>query len=299
MNFISRDNHIFSFSKDNRPCLSVNPGDTVVFETFDCFSNQIKGEFANLDEVDFSQVNPATGPVYIDGAKKGQVLKVKIESIELTGNSVGMSSPFASVLKDHIDERFAKVMSIEDNNLLFNNIKIPLKKMIGVIGVAPESEPVNCGTPGNHGGNMDCLIIGEGSTVYFPIFNDGALFSLGDIHAVMGDGEISISGAETPAKVTVTFDIIDSSSIKNPVVETENSYYTIASALTLDDAYVLACEDMFDLLSKKSELSSPEIILLLSLVGNLEVCQVVDPLKTMRFRIDKSSLNQLNISSLL
>ena len=76
--------------------------------------------------------------------------------------------------------------------------------MIGVIGVAPEGEPVNCGTPGSHGGNMDNTAITTGATLYFPVAVEGALFGCGDMHAAMGDGEISVSGAEVAGWATVT-----------------------------------------------------------------------------------------------
>ena len=91
--------------------------------------------------------------------------------------------------------------------------------MIGVIGVAPNEGEISCGTPGDHGGNMDTTLIAEGATLYFPVFHKGALFSLGDVHAAMGDGEVCVSGIEIPAKVTVTLEVIKDQSLSVPVVE--------------------------------------------------------------------------------
>ncbi|MGL5330345.1 MAG: acetamidase/formamidase family protein, partial [Peptostreptococcaceae bacterium] len=132
--------------------------------------------------------------------------------------------------------------------------------------------------------------------VYFPIYHDGALLSMGDVHAVMGDGEVGVSGAEIGANVTVKVEVINDVSIKNPVVETDDAFYTIGSGLTLDDAYKIAIDDMFDLLCQKSDMDKNDLAMLMSLTGDLEICQVVDPLKTVRFKVSKELLGKLNIN---
>jgi Acetamidase/Formamidase family. len=103
-----------------------------------------------------------------------------------------------------MNDLYSKVVEINDGKVIFNEkLSFPVKPMIGVIGVAPKEGEINCGTPGPHGGNMDTTLIGEGTKLYLPVFVDGALFALGDLHAVMGDGEIGVSGVEVSGAVTV------------------------------------------------------------------------------------------------
>ena len=299
MEIIKKENYTFTFSNSNKPVSFIKPGNSIVFETHDCMCSQISCETDDLKEIDFNKVNPATGPLYIEGAMPNQILKVTIESIKLDNYAVAMTGPGVGVLGEKLDEMTHNILDVKDKSVIFKNIELPLNKMIGVIGVAPYSDSINCGTPGSHGGNMDCKIISESSTVYLPIYTPGALLSIGDIHAVMGDGEIGVSGAEIGANVEVKIDLISDFKINNPIVETDDAYYTIASAHTLDDAYKIAVEDMFDILIGKCNLSKNDLVMLMSLTCDMEICQVVDPLKTIRFKVKKDILNKLNIKKLI
>ncbi|WP_432667045.1 acetamidase/formamidase family protein [Wukongibacter baidiensis] len=285
---LSKKHHIFKFSKDNQPVLSIKNGDMVEIETMDCFSNQIKKADDVLDAMDWDRVNPATGPIYIEEAKAGDVLKVTIEKIDIADRGTIATGKDLGVLGDRLDGLNCKVVKIQDDHVLFDDIlKIPLNKMVGVIGVAPKGEGINCGTPDRHGGNMDNKMVSENSTIYFPIQIDGALFALGDIHAAMGDGEIGVSGVEVAGKVTVKFEVLKEFSLNNPLLENENSISTIASKESLDDAVKEAVSEMEKFLSTRIKLETPDMSMLFSVVGNVEVCQVVDPLKTARFVMPK------------
>ena len=165
--------------------------------------------------------------------------------------------------------------------------------MIGVIGVAPKDEGIACGTPGHHGGNMDNTKITEGATLYLPVFHEGALFSLGDVHACMGDGEIMVSGVEIPANVTVTLDIVKGQTIENPMLEDDQYIYTIASNEDLDKAIYTATLTMNEIIQKQLHYDFNEAGMLMSACGNVEICQVVDPEKTARFSMPKKVVSQL------
>lgn len=296
---INKENYTFTFSDKNKVVHTIKSGDTVVFETYDCMCNQITHNSKDFESLDFDRVNPATGPVFIEGAEPNKVLKIKINSINLQGSGVVFTGNNLGVLGKKLETMESKIINIKDNKAIFNDIELPLNKMIGVIGVAPENNSINCGTPGSHGGNMDCKIIGEGSIVYLPIFCKGALLSMGDVHALMGDGEIGVSGAEIGAQIEVKVEVIDNAHIKNPIIETDNAYYTIGSAVTLDKAYEIAAEDLFELLYPLSNLSKNELIMLMSMTCDLEICQVVDPLKTIRFKINKELLPKIGIDKLI
>lgn len=292
---LSTNNLIYKFSKNNQSALRATSGDTIEIETFDCFANQLQTPEDKLDSMDWERVNPATGPIFVEGAQAGDVLKVTIENIALNNQGVMASGKDLGILGSVLEGLESRLMPIEDNKAVFSDkISIPLNPMIGVIGVAPADEEINCGTPGSHGGNMDNRMIGKGAVLYLPIFTEGALFALGDLHAAMGDGEIGVTGVEIAGKVTVTLEVIKGLKLDNPVLENSSCFTTIASAKTLDEAVDVSTMDMFKLLKERLAVDKHELVMLLSAVGQTQICQVVDPLKTARFVMPKWVLETYN-----
>lgn len=287
---------IYDFNKNHQPIKTVASGTTIEIETYDCFKNQIQSAETVVSAIDWNQINPATGPIYVEGAMPGDVLKVKIERLEIEDQGVMVVGPNLGVMGHRISEMEAKIIPIRDGKAIFNQIEIPLNTMIGVIGVAPEGEGVNCGTPGAHGGNMDNKMITEGATLYFPVFTEGALFGLGDFHAAMGDGEISVSGIEIPGKATVTLEVLKDVKLNHPMLENDEVITQIVSAETLDQAVKVATEEMIDRIVDKTGMPLSEVTMLMSAVGQAEVCQVVDPLLTARFVVPKWVLEQLDVN---
>lgn len=295
MVYINGKDCIYSFSEENAPVAIVEDGEIVVFETSDCFANQIQSNEDKLEGLDWSRINPATGPVFIKGAKPGDVLKVNIQKIDCNNQGVIATGENLGVLGDRFKGLVSRVLLIENDEAVFDEkLRLPLNKMIGVIGVAPSGQVINTGTPGNHGGNMDNTMISENTSIYFPVFVEGALLALGDLHAVMGDGEISGTGLEIAGKVTVKVEVIKNLKLSNPVLENDNYYGTIASALNLEDAVNQSVIDMFDIVSRGITLPGTEITMLFSLAGSTQICQVVDPLKTARFTMPKWILEKYN-----
>jgi amidase len=279
---------IFKFSKDNPYVAKIQSGDMVEIETLDCFSNQLKTKEDTLDAIDWNQINPATGPIYIEGAMPGDTLKVTIEDIVLCDQGVMAAEEGGGPLGHLLKGTKTKIIPIIDGKAIFDSkLSIPLKPMIGVIGVAPGEEDINTGTPGNHGGNMDNLMITKGSTLYLPIFVEGALFALGDLHAVMGDGEIGVTGVEIPGSVKAKLEVMKGLTLNNPVLENAEKFTTIASEKNLEDAVNRATVDMAMILKERIDMDLHDIAMLMSAVGNTEICQVVDPLRTARFVMPK------------
>jgi amidase len=293
---IKAEDFVYSFSKNHEPIANVKVGDTIDIETLDAFANQLRDESSKLDSLDWDRVNAATGPIFIEGAEVGDVLKVTVNKITLDDKGTILSGEGFGLVGHLLKGSHVKVVRIKDGMAEFSeNLKLPLNPMIGVIGVAPAGEPVNTGTPGKHGGNMDNLMVAEGAVLYFQVEAPGALFALGDIHAVMGDGEICVSGLEIPAVVNVTLDIIKNKKIGHPILENDEVITVVASALTSDEAAQIATEEMFKLLSGKISMPDPEIAMLMSLVGQLQFCQMVDPLKTVRFVMRKEHLGGVDV----
>ena len=288
---------LFSFDKDLKPVLKVPSGETVRIRTKDCFGNQLQGPEDQLSEIDWEAINPATGPIYVEGAVAGGTLKVHIDNIELDAQTSSCTGKDEGVCGDRFSDWATHFCKVEDGKVVWDErLSIPLAPMIGVIGVAPEGEPVNCGTPGKHGGNMDNTAIAAGATLYFPVAVDGALFGCGDMHAVMGDGEVSVSGAEVAGYATVTLTALPELSVPNPLIENDTHFGIIVSAESLDMASELAVQQMVDLLASRTNESEAELVMLLSLVADVRVCQMVDPEKTVRFMVPKYVLDAIGFS---
>lgn len=284
----------YAFDKTLEPAMVVPSGTTVRVRTKDCFGNQIQKPEDELDGIDWDHTNPATGPIFVEGAIPGGALMVSVDAIEFDNKSVSCTGENEGVCGDRFNAWSTQVCEIDGDELVWDErLHIPLRPMIGVIGVAPEGDPINCGTPGSHGGNMDNTAITAGATLYFPVFADGALFGCGDMHAVMGDGEISVSGAEAAGWATVTLTAMPELKLVDPLIENATHFGVIASAETLDAAADRAVHEMLDLICDRTAEDPDKVVMLLSLVGDVQVCQMVDPEKTIRFMVPKYVLNSL------
>ncbi|MFR2586939.1 MAG: acetamidase/formamidase family protein [Adlercreutzia equolifaciens] len=284
----------YAFDKTLEPAMVVPSGTTMRVRTKDCFGNQIQKPEDELDGIDWDHTNPATGPIFVEGAVPGGALKVSVGAIEFDNKSVSCTGENEGVCGDRFNAWSTQVCEIDGDELVWDErLRIPLRPMIGVIGVAPEGDPINCGTPGSHGGNMDNTAITAGATLYFPVFADGALFGCGDMHAVMGDGEISVSGAEAAGWATVTLTAMPELKLVDPLIENATHFGVIASAETLDVAADRAVHEMLDLICDRTAEDPDKVVMLLSLVGDVQVCQMVDPEKTIRFMVPKYVLDSL------
>ena len=287
---------IYSFSKEHKPVCRVKAGEHLTVEAYDCFENQITSSETEINNIDWSRINPATGPIYVETAQPGDTLAVTIHHIDINDRGVLVTGPDLGIMGHRIDEFAVKVLPIKNETALFNKkVHIPLNKMIGVIGVAPKDKAVSCGTPGNHGGNLDTRLITEGATVYFPIFHEGALFGLGDMHAAMGDGEVGVSGIEVAGKADITMDVIKGKTIKHPIVVNEEGLSILVSADTIDEAIQVAVEEMVDLLLPYLDISLSELTMLMSAIGQTQISQIVDPKLTARFFVPKWFFNTYQI----
>ena len=290
---IPRERLFFAFGPHLKPAAEIEQGEEVVLQTHDCFEGQIQLPSDLVDTLDWSHVNPATGPVYIKGVKAGDVLRVDLLELQVNDQSSMVTIPGEGALGDLITEMETAILKLEGDQLVFKNkIRIPKRPMIGVIGVAPASEEIPNGTPGPHGGNMDCTLVTAGNSVYFTVGVDGALFGAGDLHAAMGDGEIVVCGAETAGSVRFKAKVVDLQDLPTPFIETKDVVATIFSAATIDEAANGAIHRMAGFLTDFVNIPLNDAGMLMSLVGQLKFCQVVDPLKTVRFEFPKSVLEE-------
>jgi amidase len=293
MTTISREKLFFAFSPSNKPVAHVKQGEMVTLETHDCFEGQIQTPQDLVTNLNWDHVNPATGPIYIEGVKAGDILRVDLLEVEVGPQSSMVAIPGEGALGGMIKEMETTILRREGNELVFKDkIRVKKKPMIGVIGVAPAQGSVANGTPGTHGGNMDCTLVSQGNRIYFTAGVEGALFGAGDMHAAMGDGEIVVCGAETQGQLRFTAQTVKLPGLPTPFIETPDLVAVVFSAQDVSAAAQGAIENMASFLTEIVKLPLNDAGMLMSLVGELKFCQVVDPLKTVRFEFPKNVLRQ-------
>jgi amidase len=288
---IPRDRHQFSLDAAHPAVARVASGTTVVFETYDCYTNQITQDDQPFHTIDRSRNNPATGPLAVAGALPGDTLKVEILDIRIAETGVMALRPGAGVMGEVLPGARSRIFPIRENLIRFNErLSLPVSPMVGVIGVAPEGPGIRSTVPDAHGGNLDCKRIAAGATLYLPVLVPGALLYVGDLHAAMGDGEIAICGLEVAGEVTLRVTVVRGRRFPLPLVRDAERIMTLHSAPTLDEAARQATIRMHTFLTEELGLDTFEATMLLSLQGNLRICQVVDPLMTARMELPSSLL---------
>ena len=286
-----------TFSPHNKPVMKIQPGEEVVVETRDCFADVVKPGRELSDVLKSGETlydNPVTGPIYIEGAEKGDTLAVDILKIEVPSLGLTTTVPGFGALEGWLSESpvLTKFISIRGDTAYFTTekgtkISFPIKPFIGTIGVAPAYESVSTVTPHKHGGNMDVKDVCAGNKLYLPIEVEGALFAAGDVHAAQGDGEICGTAVEVPASLTFKFELLKHKKIEWPRIESKDEIMTVSSARPLEDAARLAFRELIRWLGEDYKLSPYDAYMLLSLTANARIAQIVDPLFTVVAKLPK------------
>ena len=267
----------------NPPIASVKPGEAVEIETWSALTRV---------------TNPVTGPVKIEGAEPGDTLIVEIIDIELPDEGTTAIIPGFGALEGwlRLMDRRMKNCGIKDGKIFFQKegggtIEIEADPFIGTIGVSPEFEAINTLSPGRHGGNMDCPDVRPGNRLMLPVTRPGALFGLGDVHAVQGDGEVCGVAVEVDAVVTLKFDLEKGRKIDWPRVESPTEIMTVGSARPLEDAARIAFREMVDWMASDHGWEKEDAYMFLSLAAKARIAQIVDPLYTVVVKLDKGYLD--------
>lgn len=291
MKQITRKHFIGSFSPSHPSMETVSLRESFWVETHDCYGGKIRTEQDLRPQINISPLNPSTGPIAVKGVRKGDIIRVSIEEIQLDDQGVMVMMPGLGPLGNMVQETNTKIIPIHDGAVYFSdNIHFPVQPMIGVLGVAPETGEISTATPGNHGGNMDTKEITTGSHVYFPVFIDGANLALGDLHAAMGDGEMNGTGVEIAGKVRLSVSKVPDFDLSMPLVETKQEFLIVSSQKTYDKAIQEGMKQAASLLQYRLDLSFTEAYRLLSATGDLRISQIVNPCVTVKIAIPKSLL---------
>jgi len=265
------------------PVLTVPSGAIVEIETKEATDGQLTLESTSesMASLDFNPIHPLTGPIYVEGAEAGDVLAVTFHEIEVLNWGWTGIVPGFGFLADEFTDPYLKTVTVEEGqtHIQFSeNISIPIVPFPGVIGVAPASEEqLVTIPPRENGGNMDNRYLGVGTTVYLPVYVDGALLSLGDTHAAQGDGEVGGTGLEAPMRIVLEVEVKKGGRVlPEPEYETDDYYAVTAFAESIDGAARKATLFMIDYLVAERGLTRQEAYVLCSLAGDLKISEAVD-----------------------
>jgi acetamidase/formamidase len=237
-----------------------------------------------------------TGPVAVRGAKAGQVLEVRIKTIELNYNwGYNYIRPLLGALPDDFKKTRLIHIPLDSDRMVGRmpwGLELPLKPFFGVMVTAPPPEwgAVASPPPRRNGGNIDNKELVAGTTLYLPIHADGALFSVGDGHGAQGDGEVCVTAIETGLVGTFELHVRADMALEWPLAETPTHVITMAFDPDLDDAVVIALRDMIKLICARTGMSREDAYTLCSLAADLRVTQVVNGSKGIHIMLEKAHL---------
>jgi acetamidase/formamidase len=281
----------FKWDVGNEPALTVRSGDTVILESRDVSDNQLTPSSTAevIETLDWDRVYPLAGPIKIEDAEPGDTLAVEI--LELRTKDWGWTAiiPGFGLLPDDFPSPYLRIFDLTNGEraVLREDVTIPIEPFFGTMGVCPrDAKDQAVMPPGTFGGNMDTRQLVQGSTLYLPVQVEGALFSCGDAHAAQGDGEVCVTGIETPIGATLRLTLEKDRSIPAPQYRTpgpltprvdDGEWYGTTGVGP--DLYVAAQEAvraMIEYVSASSGLSREDAYVLASLCVDLKISEIVD-----------------------
>lgn len=290
-----------NYSGSIRPVLRIFPGDTVRTWLLDD-----NGRDSMLNQRAAGS-NPQTGPFYIEGALPGDTLVVRLKKVRLNRDSAQSGARIKANVVDPAYLAGAKyaqgfdtewkldrekgVATLAHPTERMKNYTVPLRPMIGCLATAPPfHQSFRTLDLGPFGGNMDYNEVGEGATLYLPVFQPGALFFLGDGHAAMGDGEVTFAAVETSLDVEFTVDLVKGSATAGPRVENQDYLMSMGIAGSLADAAQAATSQLANWLKNDYKLTDNEVALVLGTALKYDIAELVDPEYNVVAKVLKSAL---------
>jgi acetamidase/formamidase len=287
-----RQSH-FGWDNSFQPAAKVAPGTTIEFECIDASGGQLdaRSTVADVGKLDFAKVNPVTGPIFVDGAQPGDALKVTIEAFTPSGFGWTAVIPGFGLLADQFQDPALKLWSYDRSGakpaVFSDRARIPLKPFAGTIGVAPAEPGLHSIVPPRQvGGNLDIRDLAAGTILYLPVEVAGALFSVGDTHAVQGDGEVCGTAIESPMHAVLTLGLEKGANLKTPCFTTPGPVsrhldakgYEATTGIGPDlmQAARDAVGRMIDRLAVRHGLSPVDAYMLCSICADLRISEIVD-----------------------
>jgi len=285
--------HHYGWDNSLAPAVRIAPGESLEFDVADAAGGQLGAASTVLDvgRLNFAKINPVNGPVFVDGAAPGDVLKVTLLEFAPSGWGWTANIPGFGLLADEFKEPALHLWQYDAKTLapaLFGRWgKVPLKPFTGTIGVSPAEPGMHSIVPPRRvGGNMDVRDIALGTELFLPVEVAGALFSVGDTHAAQGDGEVCGTAIESPMRVALRFDLLKQQPLSFPRFRTAGPVsrhldakgYEVATGIGPDlmQSARAAVRSMIDLLMRQQGMPAIDAYLLCSVCGDLRISEIVD-----------------------
>ncbi|MDG1117691.1 MAG: acetamidase/formamidase family protein [Flavimaricola sp.] len=296
------------FDATQDPVLELQSGETVIIDTVSGGPEQIPSpsdgfhippELLDIHAKSYRQLpgHILTGPIAIAGARPGQVLEVQIIDVQLRQNwGWNLIRPLAGTLPDDFPNARTTLIPLDLDKMtakLSWGLDLPLRPFFGVMGVAP---PPNWGRistiqPRAHGGNIDNKELVAGTTLYLPIFTEGALFSCGDGHGAQGDGEVCVTAIETALEGTFRFILRDDLQLTYPRAQSSTHLITMGMHEDLDRCAEMALRDMINWIVQRTGMGREDAYMLCSLAGDLRITQTVNGNKGVHMTMETTLLD--------
>jgi acetamidase/formamidase len=274
------------FSRDLRPILTIDSGDTIAFPCLDAGWLVASGQYFEPRDERLDAGHALIGPIEIRGARKGQTLAVRIDAVRVGDLGFTVAGGWSSWLNDALRlgedaEKHVVRWSLDAEAGVGRDEhgrEVELDPFLGVLGMPPDEAGVHVtGPPRRCGGNIDCKELRPGATLFLPIPVDGARFSAGDGHGRQGDGELSGTAIECPiARAELTLTVRDDLPLDWPIARLPNAWVTFGFAADLDEAAAIAVDGMLNLLGREHGFERAEALALASVVVDVRITQVVN-----------------------
>ena len=290
MKRLTKDKRIYALDPEAAPAVTIASGEDLVVEAWDAFEG--RRDPAAFDESAIK--GGATGPIGVEGAMPGDALRIDFLAVKAVGESVHLVGPGRGFLEEDFHDYRATVMPIQGGELIFpGGIRIPIRTSVGMVATTPTYVQGTNSDSGSYGGDIDMKELVEGSILYMPVFVRGGLLAMGDCHAVVGDGAVAGTGAETEAEIRIRVTVEKGLGLKAPRALTPDYFVTLSYGDELGPAMKQAVRDMVDFLVREKGMEPYDAYALLSLAGDVRVSRTFRPISPVKMMLSRRVLEQI------
>jgi amidase len=271
--YISGTKYTYVISAGQEPVARIRPPARITVQTLDASTNRVK-DSSNIEYIPVTEVNPATGPVLVDGAGPGDILSVRILDIRVADGPHIKLWPGLGICQDKVKSPVTKVCRIRKGMIEFTpSIRLPVRPMVGVIATAPAAKSFPTVSGGNYGGNLDNKLLSPGAVIYMPVFCEGAHLFVGDLHASMGDGELCGLALEASGEIDLEIGLLKGRELRVPVGQKDNTIFACCFYPTCGEAIDELAWEFASFLRDRFSLSVEDAVMLIGAAADFRFSQ--------------------------
>ena len=290
MKQLSRDKHVFVLDPHAAPAVTIDSGEELMVETWDAFEGE--RDPAVLDSLELK--GGVTGPIYVNGARPGDALKIEFLTITPKDGAVHMVMAGRGFLGEEFSEGYATAIEFQHGQgVLSTGVRLPLVPSMGVVATTPTYPQSTASDSGSYGGDIDMKELVAGSTLFLPVLVPGGMLALGDCHAVVGDGAVAGTGAECSSDTHIRVTVEKGMGITGPRAITPDYFVVLSHGEELGPAMKQAVRDMVEFLVIEKGMAPYDAYTLCSLAGDIRVSRTFRPISPVKMMLSRVALEQL------